>query len=359
MLDDLKRDLESDQVTTRLEAVNRFEQVELAERFGLFDHVLGNSHHEVRESAATSIMLCPSIYEKYLTDQDPEVRITIIEKSLEIRFALSAHDPVISNLTTLASDPVIDVRCALARVLHRHATAEFDGDSRQFTLQRICPLLQFLLSDAHDDVRIAASFNLIKFAAFFGFDFVFERLYEHLHLLLTDIQWRVLNNGLQIVFGLGLICTPPYFDENLMVFLRKYLIHSCRKTCFFALSSLPALAKHLGLEWLAQSLIPELVKLWNSPNFLHRQTYLMGISAVVAFFPVECRSKFVFQPMVRALRDPVANVVILALDLLWRHREAIHPFRRQQEMRPILEGMFEHSSHTVSEKANALLAVCQ
>jgi hypothetical protein len=85
---------------------------------------------------------------------------------------------------------------------------------------------------------------------------------------------------------------------------------------------------------------------------------LLSISAIVGFFPVQYQSNYVFQPMIRMLKDPVHNVILLALDVLAKHKDAIHPFRRQYELRPILESLVETSPPTIKARARTFLLEC-
>ena len=122
---------------------------------------------------------------------------------------------------------------------------------------------------------------------------------------------------------------------------------------------LPALVNHFGQDWLQNKLIIELQVLAQSPSFLDRETFLRCISALVGFFPAQYQSNYVFQPMIRMLHDPVHSVVFLAIELLSKHRESIHPFRRQYELKPILETLVESYPPTIKEHASAFLAELQ
>lgn len=351
--------LSSDDVPVRISAVSRIGEVDAAEREAIFNKISEDFNHEVREAAANQICLCPQCYQKFLSDPDPQVRIAIINNSVEIRKLLGLKDAAfLKSFEALASDSVAEVRCALASILHQHAKASGEG-SKDLVLDKIVPLIDKLLVDRHDDVRVTASLNIKELTVLYGYDFVFEKLYNSLHHMLTDTQWRVRNNAVDLLFGLALVCSSDFFDQNLFQFLMQFLKDPCNKVREFALSALPTLASHFGDKWLRTKLITSLQELGQSQNFLHRETYLQSISALASFFPVQYQSNYVFQPMIRMLRDPVNNVVLLAIELLSQHRESIHPFRRQYELKPILENLVETSSQTIKERANAFLAECQ
>ena len=136
-----------------------------------------------------------------------------------------------------------------------------------------------------------------------------------------------------------------------------FLKDNCNKVREFALSALPDIASQYGYEWVKTKLMDSFQELAQSPNFLYRETYLLCISQLAAFFPKQYLSNYVFQPMIRMLRDPVQNVVLLAIDLLSKHKDSIHPFRKQYELKPIIESLGENSPVTIKEKASQLISM--
>jgi hypothetical protein len=359
MSSSLLQALMSERIETRLDAISHLSEVDPSERLSLFEPILTDFSCEVRRAAADSVYLCPTIYPKFLADPVPFVRIAVIQNSLRLREALNSPITILNDLANLTKDPVPAVRCALAQILPAHAKFDSDCDSRALTLEKIAPIILEMLSDHSDDVKVSTSLILIELSIIFGYDLVFEELFDQLQIVFTDRQWRVRHTGVQLIIGLGLISPAVYFNENLMMFLRRFLTEDCHKLREAAVAALPSLAKHFGEEWVMQSLIIELRQLEKSSNFLHRETYLWALSVLIPFFPVEYQANYVFHPMIRMLKDSVQNVVLLTIELLWQHHELIHPFRRQYEMRPILESLVESSSPTVTEKAAAFLLECQ
>jgi serine/threonine-protein phosphatase 2A regulatory subunit A len=333
--------------------------VPVSNREAIFDLILSDLNDDVREKAAQSITLCPSAYTKYLADPIPRIRIAVIERSVEVRLVLGDPVGIMTQLGALVKDPVSEVRAALGRVLHEHGKVESDCKAPEFTVTRICPVVRDLLMDPSDDVRVIGSLNLIELAIFHGFDLVFDHMQDLIRLVLTDRQWRVRNNGVQLIFGLALLCSASYFTANVMRFLTRFLTDSCNKVRQFVILGLPTVAQQFGPDWVCQALMVELVKFAKSPNFLDRETYLLALSELLPFFPPDYRANFVFHPAMQLLKDPVPNVVLVAIEVLWLHNGLIHPFRRQNEMRPILETLLEKSGPTVAERAAAFLVECQ
>lgn len=353
----IEQDLSSEDVSVRLNAVSRISSVPESERPKFFELISNDFNHEVREAAANLIDLCPSRYKTFLNDPDPKVRIAIINNSTKIQGFIDDKETFYNDLEALKSDSVAEVKRTLALVLYEHA--KLCRDNNMNMVQKIVQLIEVLLSDRHDDVRVAASLNIKQMTILFGFDFVFEQLYNSVHKMLTDSQWRVRNNAVEFLFGLAIVCDREFFDKNLFSFLMQFLMDPFFKVREYALKALPTLVAHFGSEWLQNKLIVELQVLAQSQSFLHRETFLHCISALVGFFPVQYQSNYVFQPMIRMLHDPVHSVVLLAIELLSKHRESIHPFRRQYELKPILENLVATYPPTVKERASAFLAKLQ
>jgi HEAT repeat protein len=356
MVDAILDALAKEDLSSRLDAVQKFDSAEITPESlpDLFSKFSECMMREVRQAAAQRIALCPSAFETYLHDLDPQVQIIVIGKSLAIR--PSHPDPalVLSLLTDqlfIRNSPT-EVRYAVARVLARHAALDPD---RALVVQKIIPVIDLLIRDGQDDVRVATASNVKELAKEFGLEFIFEHCHATLHLMLTDSQWRLRSNAVEILFGLAIVSTQEFFDEQLFQLLLGFLRDPCDRVRQFTLTGLPNLVERFGPEWLQTKLVRNLQELALSPNFLHRQAYLLAISSLVNYFPEQYRSNFVFQPMIRLLKDEVNNVVAVALILLSEQLDAIHPFRRQYELRPILEALAADAPPTVRDIARAFI----
>jgi HEAT repeat protein len=260
---------------------------------------------------------------------------------------------VFTHLAKVVHDCAPEVRCALARVLHQHAKAGTGADLAACVVESIVPLIEELMADRSDDVRIATSLTFKELTIQFGFDFIFQYLHKALQAMVQDLQWRIRNNAVELLFGLAFVCTRDLFEPMLFDLLLAFLRDPCARVRRFALSALPNLAQRFGLPWIKASLIVRLQDMAKSPNFLHRQVYLLAISSLLNFFPIQFQSNYVFQPMIRMLQDSVQNVVVLALELLQEHRDAIHPFRKQYELKPVLDELAGDPASPVTIKAHA------
>jgi hypothetical protein len=175
----------------------------------------------VREAAANQIEICPAVFAQFLTDADPQVRIAVVNHSVKAREAPTCPGNLISRLAELQKDSSAEVRCALAQVLPAHAALPpKDGKA---SLTEIVGLVTDLLKDPDDDVRMVASLDLKELTVQFGYDFFFESFQTILHTVVGDVQWRVRINGMDLIFGLALLCNSDFFNQNIMDFLVHHI----------------------------------------------------------------------------------------------------------------------------------------
>ena len=283
-------------------------------------------------------------------------------------------------------------------------------------------LLKGLLVDPNDDVRMAAAGNYRHFVVSLGLDFVFIRLLNSLHLIFTDEQWRVRTIGAELVFGLAILSPPDFFDHYLYPFYERFITDPCQKVSEYAISALPTFVEHFcsldsstindnaspnndsasnnndgtvfkssndikslpskqkgvhfynntnysnaddeheekhQMRWLMKSLIVKLENtLTKEDNFINKQTYLLCLSELAGYIPIQFLRNTLFLPLLRTLKDSTQsdNVIILTLDILYDLRDSIHPFQKNRELKPILDRFLNsRSTDVIKERASKLL----
>lgn len=370
-------------------------------------------YHEVRRELALHMheYPFPEIIQTLIRDKIPSVRIAIIQNSSQIRSEMG-NDFIINLMKELITDPIPNVRIALANSIHDHifltseSTSSLNpGQSDENALElfvrtKIDDLFLFngLLLDQSDDVRIAAARNYRYFVNTLGFDFVFVRLLNSLQIIFIDTQYRVRIIGAELVFALGIFSPSDFFDEFLFPFYLRFLTDSCQKVREFSVSALPSFIEHfcsnsknniqwkakqvdntqkdenlfaeqiekmfqsrlqkdeeVNMKWLMKSLVVKLEKaLLADNNYINQQTYLMCLREIAPYVPTQFVRKTIFLPMIHFLKDPSISdsVIILTLDILYELRESIHPFQREKELKPVLQG-FVNSLATPSIKTRA------
>jgi hypothetical protein len=356
-MDEILDSLRKEDIAIRLSAVSELGSVPADSRPELFNVVADDLNREVREAAARLITLCPIAFERYLFDVDPRVQAAVVANSVEVRGVHPDPALVLARLTDeqFIQSASTDVRCHIARVLSAHAKLEPPDAALAVTVERVVPVIDLFMNEVSDDLRTATARTMNSLAKYFGTDFVFEHLHTSFHRMITDVQWRVRICAVDILFGVAIVGNASFFNNHLMTFFVRFLKDPCDRVRHFVLSGLPNLVARFGVEWLTAKLIAVLQELARAANFLYREAYLLAISSLVTYFPEQYRSNYVYQPMIRMLRDPVENVVAVALILLSEHIAEIHPFRKQYELRPLLEGLVAHAPPTTKNLARAFM----
>lgn len=347
--------LESDDFQQKIDKLADLKSVPPEELPKIFEKLSHDLNRDVREAGITHINLYPSGFKMFIVDPDPKIRVMLIEKSIEIRQALKEDDMVLDSFPLLVKDTYSEVRLALASCLHNHSKLVTGEEGAKIVEKRFVPLMEELLNDKSDDVRVAAAQNMKEFTIQFGYDFVIEQFYQALHDMIDDPQWRVRTCAIEVLFNFALACKIDFFEANLFSFLLLFLQDPCEKVRNYTISQLPILAIHFGGEWLNTKLMGALNDLAESKNYLYRQVYLKSICVLVGLIPVQLQSNYVFQPMIHFLNDPIDNVVLTAIDCLHQHLQAIHPFKIQHEIIPILENLAENGPMTIRQRSMEVL----
>jgi hypothetical protein len=344
-------------VNTRAATVSQLGNVPAELREPLFRIVAGDTCKEIRIAATQLILLCPIAYQHFLGDQDPKVQTVIAASSVEIRRLHPDPASVIAVITNPNYFTAVapEVRYAIASVLGDHAKLEERPSADKTLTDHIVPVIEKLIRDAEDSVRVAVSTSVKEIAKAFGIEFVISGLTKPFHRMLFDPQWRVRLNAIELLFGLSVISSLAFFSENLVSFIIDFLKDPISRVRLFALSGLPTLVDKFGASWLTTRLIPQLEELGASPNYLHREVYLMSISKLAKYCPERRRGNLLFRPLMRMLTDGVNSVVVLALVILSEHSAQLHPFRVQVELRPIVDGLVAGGPPTVKELAKVFL----
>lgn len=356
----IKEKLNSANFQDRIEGIQQFanSRIEASKLVPFFDIASKDFHQEVRIEAAKNILLCPSKFSVFIEDPFDKVRVCIINQSVELE---NAGQTVVDILAKRVSDHSPEVRTALAKIVPKL----FPQNSSDAKKNNLIEITKNLLLDPDDDVKYYAAIIIQECTISFGFEYLFDNFSLLFHQILADPQWRVRKVGIELMFSLAYVSEFTFFKGHLFQFILKFLQDPCFKVRKFAVSCLPALVQHFDNNtpdspFLTKDLIPELKKhLAEQPNFIERETYILCISALAGLFKTEYQSNYVFQPMIKMLKESEStqyyNVSILAIDHLKKHHTSIHSFRKQYELKPILKKLITHPEVTIKQRAEQFL----
>jgi hypothetical protein len=194
-----------------------------------------------------------------------------------------------------------------------------------------------------------------ELAKSFGIEFVLSTLHAPYQAMLVDSQWRVRLNAIEILFGLAVVSTESFFNDNVFLLIVHFLRDPASSVRQFTQSGLPALVNRFGNAWLTTKLLPHLEELGSSPNYLHREVFAFTLWRLAKYFPERRIANYLFRPVMRLLKDDVNSVVIIALRVLADHSAKMHPFLVQCDLRPLLESLVAGGAPTTKELATAFL----
>jgi HEAT repeat protein len=349
--------LQSEDLNTRAATVSQLANVPAELRDPLFQIVAGDTCNEIRRAAAELILICPTAFQYFLADQDSKIQTIIVATSVEIR----RNHPEPATVLALLTNPsffravAADVRYAIGSVIADHVKLEENETVSQTVAERIAPVVELYMKDSDDGVRLAISKSVNEIGKYFGIEFALGHFHNAFHRMLTDSQWRVRVNAIELLYGLAIVSPLEFFEAHLFDFIIKFLKDDNHRVRHFTLSGIPQLADRFGTEWVIGKLVPQLRALASSPNYIQRETFLLAISLLVKYFPERRRANLAFQPMIKLLSDDVNSVVLVALIVLVDVSGQLHPFRVDTELRPLLEGLVSGGAPTVKALATAFL----
>lgn len=350
--------LDSNLLEVRLHYISDLRNANPNSLEAIFQKVSEDSHHQLREKAVQQITVFPKMYHLFVQDPDPQVKILLIQNSVKIREILHENS-ILDHFPAFISNGYIPIRIAVANTLSQHAKLSSDNNDFDLIHNQIIPLMDQLVKDTNDDVRISISEQTKAFAINYGFDFIFEKLSNVFKLILSDVQWRVRKNAFEILVGLSLSSSGDFADSFLFPFCFKYLKDPCHSLRLFAIDGIITLAAHFGFQWIQKKLMPFLIELSVSHNYLEREIYIQILSKFLSIIPPDKNQEMVFQPIIEMLKDPIESVNLLSIHLLKQNVHFIHPYRLENELKPIMQTMLHSSSQTIQIYANEFLVSVQ
>lgn len=354
----LVQNLQSPDENIRANAVAGLASVPAESRESLFRIVAKDPLKANRLAAARLIAACPTAFQLFVKDPDPKVQAVAIQSSVEVRRAHPNPGSVLACITDPDFLKPIEgcVRVAIASVLSEHAKLEPHPNPAKTLTATILPAARTFMTDASDDVRTAMSESILELGKHFGVPIVLSVFKPQVKAMLADTQWRVKVNGIDLLHGLAIAVDVEFFNGHLSRIIFPFLEDANSRVRQFTLGGLPRLVEKFGQEWMQAKLFPLLADLAASPNCLHRELFLQGISLLAPYFPERRKSNYLYQPLIKHLTDKVDSVVIVALMLIMQHSQGLHPFCIECVLRAKVKSLITGGrSATIKELARQLL----
>lgn len=279
-------------------------------------------------------------FSSLLLDREPEVRAAAASHLPE--FCEKTHpervlDVIMPSVASLVDDPSLHVRITLAERIN--ALSKTLGEKN--TMTELLPLLLHLLRDEMSDVRLNVISHLESIIEVIGFKTLAGYLLPSITELAGDKKWRV---RLAIVQKIPMLAKQTRMELNellqsLCITWLKDPVYTIRE---LAAKNLKILTEILGIEWIKQSVFPDILEMTMSGNYHHR---IITIICIKTIFPVIFPDEFfneILKIILMLCKDPVPNIrvnVTFALHeiMLFLNDENIREQIIKNDIIPVLE----------------------
>jgi serine/threonine-protein phosphatase 2A regulatory subunit A len=126
-----------------------------------------------------------------------------------------------------------------------------------------------------------------------GIELLSQALLPAIVELAEDKNWRV---RLAIITQIPLLAKQlgvAFFDEKLAQLSMNWLgdpVFAIREA---ATVNLESLTREFGSEWAKASILPKVLQMANSPNYLYRMTVLFSVAVCLPYLPFSCNELIV------------------------------------------------------------------
>jgi hypothetical protein len=315
----------------------------------LFDAIAKDPSDAIRAAGAARVSLCPPAFPRFLLDESPTVQIAAIRHSRAVRDADRDSPMVLGRLTDAAWAGAVraPVRRALVAALPEHI-----GDDQSFAAAYA--VLRLYMDDACDEVRMDVA-GAVRALAARPRPFLLPRMSAVFRLMLVDVQWRVRQVGVELLYAAALAADARCFAAAIFPHLLAFLRDPCLKVRQFALTGLPALVARFPALWATGQLFAELRPLAFSPSYLQRELFLGAVVVLARAFPPPELTDYAHMVLHLLFKDPVESVVFTAMLTLLEHLPIVPLARLEKEVIPFLQGLRANGSPTLRLPAEELL----
>lgn len=242
-----------------------------------------------------------------MKDSEAEVR-TAISKQIPGFCKLIPRESILSEIIPsvegLSQDSSQHVRSALASEISRLAPLL----GKEMTIEHLLPTFLLMLKDEFPDVRLNIISKLQVVNEVIGVDLLSKSLLPAISDLAKDKQWRVRLAIIQYIPLLAEQLGVSFFDRELGPLCMTWLwdnVYSIREA---ATINLRKLAEVFGLEWAKKEIIPHIIVVGNSTNYLFRLTVIFAVSTLIPVVDMDTINTSVLPFLQELLNDPIPNI---------------------------------------------------
>lgn len=242
-----------------------------------------------------------------MKDSEAEVR-TAISKQIPGFCKLIPREvilaEVIPSVEGLSQDTSQHVRSALASEISRLAPLL----GKEMTIKHLLPTFLLMLKDEFPDVRLNIISKLQVVNEVIGVELLSKSLLPAISDLAKDKQWRVRLAIIQYIPLLAEQLGVSFFDRELGPLCMTWLwdnVYSIREA---ATLNLKKLAEVFGLEWTKEEIIPHIIVVGNTTNYLFRLTVIFAVSTLIPVVDMVTINEAILPFLYDLLNDPIPNI---------------------------------------------------
>lgn len=243
---------------------------ELAEAFGkditennliqTFTQLLNDNETEVKNAAISSMTLC-------LKNLSTEKICNLLLPTLQNSYAESP---------TAFKSGVASAICEMAPMV-----------GKDYTQQKIQPILMDLIKDENADVRMNVVSGLVKVASVIGAEVLNPQFLTTLSNMTKDAQWRVRMGVFELIGDLSKMYGKDVFMKHLDSIFMTYLTNTAASVRDMGIKKAKEIAEKYKAEWILSSFLPKVIENFNidKQGYNYRMCSLYSMHAVIGFIP--------------------------------------------------------------------------
>lgn len=193
---------------------------------------------------------------------------------------------------------------------------------KEYTVQKIMPILLELIKDENADVRLNVSSGLFKVAQIVGPDILSPQFLTTLTNMTKDAQWRVRMAVFELIGDLSKLFGKEVFTKHLESIFLTYLSNTAASVRDMGIKKVKELAEKFKADWIMSSFIPRVVEMFNvdKQGYNYRMCCLFSLQAVIPNLTKDQISQTVIPIFVKAMKDPIPNVRFTVAKIIHKTR---------------------------------------
>jgi hypothetical protein len=262
-----------------------------------FTQLLSDNEQEVKNAAITSLSAC--------------LKNLATEKICN--FILPALTKTYSDSSFLFKAGTALALCEMAPLI-----------GKDYTQQRIIPVMQELLKVENSEVRINCIQNYYKIADVLGTDLISPTFLTTITSMTKEEKWRVRYYTVELIGQLSIRFGREVYQKQFESVFIGFLTNSASAVREMGIVQAAAIGKKFGPEWIIGSFIPKVVEAFNHDKqpFNYRITCLLSLSAMIPFLHEDKITEYIVPTLVKACSDKVPNVQFTNAKIIKKNKAA-------------------------------------